>query len=425
MRTLSMHARRAGYALVITACSTTALAAQLPSASPAAMALGGAYTARATGYDAVAWNPANLALAANPGFSFTIGAMTGSSGLDPISLSNFAPYSNKDLPASVRTQWLQDVQASNGENGRVDGGITELGLSVGPFALQVGSSVGMTSTLAPDMFEALMFGNAGRTGTVENLQFAGSRVKVAAFTTGGLSYGRSVANAFGGRISVGATAKYVVGNFLAMGQDNGSVASANSVDVKFPVVYTNPDSSAVVGNGVGLDLGGAWHSNKLTLGATLQNVMNTFKWDQTKFVSKPGNAFFNGTSNTTDFNDQSYTLAPQTLRDRVAADKFKPAIAVGGALELNSFTTVSADARQQLTGGISTTPDTQLGAGVEFRWIPLLTLRGGAQYITSGFGVGGGVGLHLGPYELGVAASLLERNGGRQPGISLNVLSIR
>ena len=48
-----------------------AATAQLPNASPVATGVGGAYTARARGYDAVAWNPANLGMPNNPGFALS------------------------------------------------------------------------------------------------------------------------------------------------------------------------------------------------------------------------------------------------------------------------------------------------------------------------------------------------------------------
>src|SRR6185503_6623329 len=310
MRTLSSRACRGLLTLVILATAARVTAAQLPNASPAATALGGAFTARAQGYDAVAWNPANLGMPGHTSFSFTAAALSLDGGMDPISLNDFAPYSGKTLPDAVRAQWLQTVQDKNGENLTGNGGVTLLGLSVANFGLQVGSFVSTSGTLSPGMFQAMMFGNEGRTGSVENLTFAGSTVQGALFTSGGLSYGRKLLSAVGHTISVGATFKYTVGNAMAMAQDNGSVVSANSFDMKYPVVYTRPDSTVQVGSGFGLDLGGTWKQDKLTVGATIQNVLNTFAWDTTKFLAKPGNAFFDGTTNTTDFNDQAFSSAP-------------------------------------------------------------------------------------------------------------------
>ena len=415
---------RGALMFVITA---SVASAQLPNASPAATGMGGAYTALARGYHAVAWNPANLGLADNPGFSIGLLALNGASGLDPISLSDIAPYSGKQLPAAQREQWLQTVTGKTGENGRINGGLTELGLSAGPFALQVATSVGASAKLNPDAVEALLFGNAGRTGQPKNLNLQGSNLRVGAFTTGGLSYGVAVGGDqnTGSQFAIGITGKYTVGHFLAMAQDQGSTTTTDAVNVNFPLVYSNPDSSKSIGSGFGLDLGLAWAQDKWRFGGTVQNVFNTFKWDATKLVSKAGTALFNANGNATNFDDQPYGNAPETLRARVTNDQFKPIVGVGLGYGLNSVTTLSADAREQIGDGISTGPKTQVGAGIEFRGVPLLRLRGGGAYITDGWAVSGGVGLALGRYELGVGAALRTVNSGKEPVITVNVLSIK
>ena len=46
--------------------------AQLPSFSTRSVALGGGYTASAKGFEAIAWNPALLAMPGHPGFSLNL-----------------------------------------------------------------------------------------------------------------------------------------------------------------------------------------------------------------------------------------------------------------------------------------------------------------------------------------------------------------
>jgi hypothetical protein len=420
------HRVRTGLgALLSLAMAGTALA-QIPNASPAATGLGGAYTARARGYDAVAWNPANLGMPGNPGFSIGILAIHGSSGLDPISLSDFADYSNKALPASQRETWLQTVTSKGGEKGRLDGGITYVGFNAGAFAFQVATSVGGSSTLKPDAVEALFFGNAGRTGTLKNLNLQGSRFRAGVFTSAGLSYGLSLDELKPvSHMAIGATLKYVAGNAIAMAEDQGTTTTSDAVSVNFPVVYSRPDSNTTVGSGIGLDVGFAWSKDKLSFGATVQNVFNTFAWDEGKLLAKNGTAVFNGTTNTTDFTDRPYASVPASLRGLVTDDKFKPVVGVGIAYAWTPDATLSADARQQIGDGITLGPKTQVAGGLEFRGIPILRLRAGASYVTDGWGVSGGVGLALGSYELGVGAALRTVNGGKEPVFTLNLLSIR
>jgi hypothetical protein len=66
-----------------------------------------------------------------------------------------------------------------------------------------------------------------------------------------------------------------------------------------------------------------------------------------------------------------------------------------------------------------------IAAGAEFRWIPFIPLRGGVQMMTGGFGVSGGVGLHVLGFEAGLAGYVRTRNGSQESGATINVLSIR
>ena len=408
-------------AVVALFVGATMSSAQTPNASAAATGLSGAFTARARGYDAVAWNPANLGFRDNPDFSLAILAFHGSSGLDPISLNDFAPYSGKQLPATQRETWLQAVANKGGENGRLDGGITPLAVSMGPLAIQVSASVAGSTKLSPDAFEAVMFGNAGRIGTSKDLNLAGSAFRVGAFTTAAASYGIAFSESF----SLGVTGKYIVGNALGMAEDQGSTSTQNAVTVNFPMIYSHPDSDVVIGKGTGVDVGMAFKSGRMTFGATVQNAFNNFKWDETKLRSKSGTALFDGTANDANFDDQPYTSAPASLRAKVADDKFKPIVAAGIAYAIASSLTFSADVRQQLGEALLLGPKTQAGAGFEFRGIPVLKLRGGASYITDGWGVSAGVGLDLGMMQIGAGAALRTVNGGKEPVVTLNVLSFR
>lgn len=410
-------------ALLLSA-SAVALSAQVPNASAAATGLSGAFTARARGVDAIAWNPANLGLAGNPDFSLTMLAVSASSGLAPISVGDIAPFSGKNLPAAQRDQWLQTIKAKGAENGRVDGGITGLALSAGSLALSVSGSLAASTQIAPDAFEALMFGNAGRTGTVTDLSLKGSTVHVGAFTTAAASYGLG----FGDRdthFAIGVTGKYVLGNALAIAQDQGSSATSTGINVNFPAIFSQPDSDIVAGSGVGVDVGLAWTHKRFSFGASVQNVTNSFAWDETKLRSRTAMAVFNTGIDTSDFSYHPYATAPASLRAMVAEDKFKPVVSAGIAYALNGVTTFSADVRQRADDGIVIGPKTLVSGGLEFRGIPLLHLRGGAAYVTDGWGVSGGASLSLGPMDIALGASLRHIGGGTEPAVSLNVLSFR
>jgi hypothetical protein len=416
----------AGFTLVL--CSVVPADAQMANASTAATGLSGAYTARATGYNAVAWNPANLAMPGNPGFSFTLLALDGGAGLRPIDLNKLAPYSGKFVPKAVREQWMLDVIADSGEKGDVGGGLTELGLSIGSFALQVNTKVASRSNLSPGVVEAMLFGNAGRTGSIDSLHFLGSSLDGAAYTTVGASYAIPLTSLVPlTNFAVGATVKYTLGHAIVSALDNGSAIDSNA-NVSFPGVLSNKDSaSGGTGKGIGLDLGGAWTIPGFRFGVSLQNVINTFKWDTTKMVSRSAVGLFR--ADTSDFSadtvDRPYGAAPAALRAKIAAQRSKPVMAAGVAFDWIPSMTVSADVRQQFGDGIEVGPKSLVATGVEWRLIPFIPLRGGLSVMTGGYGISGGFGVHLLGFEAGFAGYLRKRNGGSEPGMTVNLFSIR
>ena len=423
--------RRTGAALVAAALAWAvaprAVSAQIANASTAAFGMGGNFTAVARGYNALAWNPAMLGLPGNPGFSLAVVSAGGSSGLDPIDLAAFKPYDGQIIPDAVKREWLQRVTASGGESGRLNGGVTPIALSVGPVAFQLSTTAYASGKMTPDAFEAVMFGNAGFDSVARPLDFSGSDVRMSVFTTGALGYGMPI----GDHLAVGITGKYIVGNFMLDGHDNGSALTMNNVQVRFPIVYTQADSNASAslnnGSGYGVDVGAAWRSGRLTLGGALQNLVNTFKWDTAGFKSKAGTASFDGTTNTKKFDDQPYSIAPQALRQAVADDKFHPTLALGAAFRVNRMLLVSGDMRQQVSDkGIKLGERTQVGVGAELRLIPFVPLRAGVTQFSDGTAFSGGAGVSFLGLEVGVAGSLRTRTGSsaKEAGLMLGVLSI-
>ncbi len=450
-RELSNHMVRALRTAVYVAFvgSSVTLGAQQANSSAAAAGMNNNYVAVGQGQDAVAWNPAMLGLSRNPHFSLNLLTPSGTAGLAPVSWNDIAQYAktNDSIPSSVRKAWLASVTARGGETGSENASINWLGLSIGHLALSVSTTQTMQTTLNPDMFQAIMFGNAGLTGSLQNLAFSGSNMHASAFSTAAASYGFSFANGKGvlglppGQSSLGFTVKYVMGNFLLIGQDMGSTITGSNVNVNFPVVMTNTNDSTGSGNsgnsasnaltkggsGYGLDIGYAWRGDRLTISVVAKNVFNSFSWDVSQLESRPGTALFNGTTSSSNFNGAPYSAAPQTLQQMVKEYEFKPAVMAGIAYQVNRVTTVTGDLHQQLgdNNSILIGPQTQIGGGLEFRGLGILPLRVGASYVTGGWSASGGLGIALGPVEVGVAGLLGHRNGGNENGVMLSVISIK
>ena len=435
-------------AILSFAALSTAEAQQL-NTSAAAAGVGGNYVARARGFDAVAWNPANLGLPGNSGFSIALLPATASFTLDPITLGDIKSVQNNKapniVPRATRQAWLDKVTAAGGETGTPSGG-TSVALGVGPFALQVGMTFFGAVKLNPDAVQAILFGNVAPDGSVRALNFQNSKYNAGGVTTAALSYGHAFSERKDGSIlAFGATVKVVGGNIVSIGQDAGSNINANGGTISFPSVGTRSfqdcrDDTGVVkagctpmtgpggfnGNGFGADIGTSWLRDKLGVSAAIQNVFNTFSWGEEGLSYRPGSGQFDVNGDTTDFDQRPISSAPAALRSALANYKFKPTILVGLAYELRKDVTVSADARQQMAGdqGILIGPKTSVGAGVEYRGIPLLALRGGANYITGGTALSVGAGLRFGRYELG-AAIATQQGDNKGTSVFVNLFSLR
>jgi hypothetical protein len=412
------------------AVATTALlaiasvaGAQQPNANVAAFGMAGNYSAAARNFDAVAWNPANLALPGNSVASLNLGGIGGTTGINPVTLQMIGRFNGTTIPAETKDAWLQSIGTGT-ENGRVQGSVSLIGISIRNIALQVGTSATGEANLDQDAAEVLLYGNAGRTGTVRNYQFAGSNASGAAFTTGAASIGVPLPFMLTGApdeiITIGVTGKYVVGNAYANAQDNGSSITPSNASIVFPAVY---GSDASLGRGVGVDVGLAWHSGSMTAGITVQNLANSFAWDTTTMKARLGTASYNGTTTTSNFAATTYSAAPATLRDAVAAERFRPSIGGGIAWRAAEILMLTADARTQTGDGIAIGPRSQVGAGLDFTGLGFLPVRLGAAKITDGWQAAGGLGLRLGENHFGVSAMIRNRGTARETGAMLNVIS--
>ena len=78
---------------------------------------------------------------------------------------------------------------------------------------------------------------------------------------------------------------------------------------------------------------------------------------------------------------------------------------LGAAYLVLDELTVSSDLHYRFGGGIALDPQFHLGAGVEYRPLDFLHLRGGLALVTGGLQYGGGVSFILGPVDLSAAVA--------------------
>jgi len=290
MRTNKIFASLALVALAASGLVPAQASAQLANASASTLGLSGNNTATVRGFGAISVNPAGPGMPGS-GFSLAFLPLQIRSGLDPIGLQGLADFDGILVPNATKQTWLDAITAQGGQIGSVGVDLSEFALTFGSIGLQASTVVSAAVNLPTGMMEALLFGNAGRTGAPADLDLSGASVDAYAMTTAGLSFAIPF-NSATGDMAFGATVKYTVGHGLAIGRGSGRVqGNPIEVDGDFPMVHScdvitegtgigcDDIDAAAGGTSVGLDLGFQMKQDRFSLGASVTNVVNTFAWD--------------------------------------------------------------------------------------------------------------------------------------------------
>ena len=407
-----MHTKSRTFALVASiALAAPSLpspaTAQLANASASTLGMGGNTTAIARGFGAVSVNPAGLGMARSS-LSLALAPMAIRQGLGPVTLADLKEVEGTLVSAATKEEWLARVVARGRQTGSVGAEVSGFALASGRFGFQVSTLVGANMSLAPDIVEAMLYGNAGRSGTAADLTMSGSTLGAFGVTTAGVSMGLPIPSE-SATMALGVTLKYSVGHVLAVGSDRGGAFESDPVrvDVNFPLVTTDEDLDGLNnGSGVGVDLGFQMRQDRISLGVAVLNALSTFAWSGDKLVYRAGTALLEEGKNGTDFEKQPVAAAPDSVRRILDDMTFDPVVSVGAAYDVDPDLTVSADIRNRFGDGMSLAPKLHAGVGAEYRGIDALHLRGGAAMISRGFQVGGGASLIMGPVNLSLAGAI-------------------
>jgi hypothetical protein len=396
-------------------------AGQLPPATSAALGTANNYTALARGFGALSLNPAGLGMPGNPSFSVALLPVQGSQAMDPISLSDLADVGGRLIPSSLKEEWLERIAAAGAQRGSGSLAVTGLALQYGLAGVQFSTIASGSGTLNEAAAELLLFGNAGRLGSPRELNPQGARFTGFMVSTLGVSAAlpldiQVVPGVQRQALSIGGTLKRSWGNYLAAGEDGGTVTRVSplEVEVRFPLLLTDPESEGGFrrGAGLGLDLALAWEGGGWSVAAVGQNVFNTFQWDLETMLFRPGEALFDEANRISDFDERPASQAPEGLRRRVEELTFEPVAVLAVAREATPSLTFMADLRRRLGDGLDLGPRSHVGMGLEYRPAPSIPLRGGVAWVTDAIQLGGGLGLALGRLHLGLAGTIQRGDAG-------------
>lgn len=417
--------------LVALTATASAVSAQLPNASAAALGLGENYTAAARGYAAAAWNPAGLGVFGNPKVSFALLSTRGLGGLDPVSLKDLKDHEGELVSAQVRQEWLNEITAEGSEAGSGGADLTYLAASVGRVGVQLSSQARAAANMGPGAAELLLFGNAGRTGTASDISFAGSSFDAVITSTVALSYAQPFIRTADQSFAIGATLKYTFGHLMFTGEDEGGTVDADplQVNIDFPMVVS--DTVFVFdkldnGSGVGLDLGATYVTGAWSFGAVAKNVFSTFEWDEESLFYRPGEVLFNANESETDFEPQSYASAPASLQSRVEDFVGQAEFGGGVAFQPSRRMMVTADFRQRSGTPRLGESKSHMGAGIELRPLSFLPIRAGGALLNDGGRFGTlGVGLEFGVLNLTLSAAQRDTDLGMDQMVMFTLSSMR
>ena len=391
--------------------------AQLANFSTRATAMGDGYTASARGYEAIGWNPALLAMTGRPKFSFNIVQVGAGLGSNTFGVGDFNTYRDKFLTTADKQTLLDRVrQGDPNRTLSIDTrvGVSSLSLTVGNFGISASAAGEVGADVSSDAVELALFGNVTRKAPGQTYKGQGSGVRGWGAATVAFSYAAKLPVPVGA-LSVGATLKLNRGIAAVRGTDLGtSLQTSPNFDatVGFHALVTDVDSGGTNnGNGVGLDMGGAYQlASGLRFGLVLENLVNAQSWSDNNLVYYRKvfriRQIADQLTDTTISNIErvSYNASDpmqKSLHDSLTTGgTFPMRIRVGVNLERGKLTLAGGAtirAKQALDLGAAQ----QLSGGVELRLIPVLPLRAGiSSDLAGGFTFAGGFGLKFGPVRI-------------------------
>jgi len=392
----------------LVAGSLSEASAQMAAPSARSFAFAGSYVARARGYEASFWNPANLGLPDAPSWSLGLAGASAYLNNNSLSYGQISDLYGEFLDDATKSELLADIRA--GEPDRMleasaDVGAHIIGASIWRFAFGVSSVGAGNLNVNSDAVELLLFGNAGEDGSGKDFSLDGSEAQAWAFTGGFASYAHPITipglDYFGMKFSVGATLKYGVAHTLARLFDRGTIMTANplAVDVEAEAI-TSVDASA--GQFWSLDLGAAMEYDRdLVVGVVLSNALANVSWNEEEFELHLLTAqadFDSTTSNDTTlaFSELTAEQQDQIIELLGAADVAKE-LRLGGVYRVTPMFTASFDYVELMGGNLRSRWDRTFSAGGELRPVSFLPLRIGLATDFGHLSYTGGFGIYAGP----------------------------
>jgi len=360
------------------------------------IAMAGSYTAVARGYDAIGFNPANLALPDDQGTAvqiFGVGSMVNN---NAFSMGDYNKYNGAYLTEADKRDILAKIP-DEGLRFRGNSAASMLSFSFGQLAVSTTAEASGSGEVSKDMVDLVFFGN--RIG--QTIDINGSDGEALAHVDLNIAYGRNIKTFEWGDLTAGINVKYIYGIacFDITDATASAVTSTDGINSDGSVTVR----SAMGGSGFGMDLGtAATFRGDWIFSAGIRNLISTISW---KTDAEETEYMYTVKSLTAENSDDDSTV----ISDEISRDlgsfstSLAPQVNLGAAHELGAFL-VSADLKFGLRdrAGVSTTPE--LSVGSECNYIHFLPVRAGIGLGgLNGASLGLGAGLRISAFSLDFA----------------------
>ncbi len=358
-----------------------------------AMGIARSYTAVARGIECVGWNPANLALEDGPHISFRLPAIGIRATSNFIDRSQYDRYNGSFLTEKDKNDIIEGI-SGNTVDFDAESEFKFLGFSYGPYAVLISAIAASNIDISKDVLDLLLFGNE------LNRVYSFSDTIFGAWTA--VSVSVSAAKSFNvpqfGRLSVGATAKYLRGlGWVDTPRSSGSiVTNEGDVDLEGDIITRRSSG----GTGFAFDLGlssslaGGW-----TAGISLVNLVGRINWDKDNEEKRSEYIGVLTVGEESEQAESDTVVSIGSFRSR-----YPPFLRLGVARNFRKDLLVAADYHQGFGDVAGSLETLRASLGLEYMPIDWLKLRTG--FAVGGFGgtsISAGMGIGYGGFEINIA----------------------
>ncbi|HUU45723.1 MAG TPA: DUF5723 family protein [Acidobacteriota bacterium] len=366
--------------------------------TPLATATAGSDLALACGIDAVFGNPAHLGMTLGPRQQLRLFSVAGGLHSNSLGWSQYREYNGATLTADDKSDILDQIP-SDGLTLSANGSVSALALRLGSWAVTTGAVASARGQLDHDAIELLLYGNASRADWV----FDQSDAEGFAAWQIALSHGRRIGALRNGPVYAGITLAYIRGLYYVESSDVYADLETESDGLSGGAAADW--LTAEGGSGWGLDLGVAWQPNERSIvSLKLENLIHTIRWSHNVELTHYTLQFDDLTID--NFDDSLWVSDETTEAGAATSAGLPPRVRLGWArhaARVNVAVEVSAALAERFA--VSTTP--RLASAVEYTpWSPLHLRSGLAVGGATGFAVGWGLGLDVGPCTWSVAVGV-------------------